>query len=503
MEKVSINNELKLVKDVLKEAEVYQHAAHIVTFDQETICPKKGLESQGEVAAFLGNQAYKLVKQDCFVAAANALYEHRDELGEFDGRLAEGLHRQYLKTKNITPEQAHEFSLIYNRAFVAWMSARGEKDYSLFEGALGEVVGAMQKEVSLREGALPDLYDELLSDYDRGINSEDLDRLFAQCKERLLPLLRRIEQSPKKIRTDFLTREVTDEQQKKMAQYLLELMHYDFERGAFTTTEHPFTDELGRNDIRVTTHYYPKMFYSSIYSIIHEGGHALFDQLQPQENYDYFITDQKTMGQHESVSRFYENRIGRSRSFIHLIYDKVKEIFPEVMYDVSEQELYEAMNLVSPSLIRTEADEFTYTFHIIIRYELEKMILSGKAQLQDLPRLWSEKYMEYLGVVPQNDREGILQDVHWASGMGYFPTYALGNLYNAMYYNRMKEELDIDALVSEGRIDIINDWMAEHVFRYADRRDPKDWIRGITGRELTADDFLDYLEEKYTALYEL
>ena len=286
-----------------------------------------------------------------------------------------------------------------------------------------------------------------------------------------------------------------------MADWLLDVMCFDRERGAITTTEHPFTDGLGRNDVRITTHYYPNSFLSSIFTVVHEGGHALFEMLQPQENWDHFVNQNKTMGMHESVSRFYENRIGRSPEFLSILYPKAKEIFPQVLSDVTQEEFYEAVNAVEPSLIRTEADEFTYTLHIIIRYEIEKQIVDGGADFDHLPELWNRKYQEYLGVTPDNDRVGILQDVHWASGFGYFPAYALGNLYNAMYYTRMQQDLDIGKEAASGNFSAINRWMQDHVFARADQLDAKTWIREITGRELTPKDFLDYLEEKYGRLY--
>lgn len=336
------------------------------------------------------------------------------------------------------------------------------------------------------------------------MTEQDLDAAFGAFAERMTPMLREIKTHGKKIRTDFLTREVTDVQQQEMADYLLHLLKFDFERGAWTTTEHPFTDNIGKDDARVTTHYYPTNFLSSMFSIIHECGHALFMQLQPAEDYDHDINDLQTMGMHESVSRFYENRIGRSRAFISLIYPKCCEIFPQVFTDVSEEEFYEAVNVVEPSLVRTEADEFTYTFHIIIRYELEKRIVNGELEVDsELPDKWNTLYEKYLGVTPANDREGILQDVHWASGFGYFPTYAIGNMYNAMYYNRMAQDLNIEETIRAGRFDIINSWMAEHVFKEANRLAPKDWIRQVTGRDFTPEDFLAYLEKKYSALYEI
>ena len=330
-----------------------------------------------------------------------------------------------------------------------------------------------------------------------------LDEAFGACKERLIPLLEKIRKSPKKIRTDFLSRRVEDEQQAKMVKWLLTQMGFNFNRGAFTTSEHPFTAGMGRFDTRITTHYYPTRFLSSMYSTIHEGGHALFDQNQPQENHDHFIIGGKTLGMHESVSRFYENRIGRSEAFVHFVYPKVCEVFPQVMADVSEREFYEAVNAVSPSLIRTEADEFTYTFHIIIRYEIEKALFAGEITVEDIPALWNRKYQEYLGMCPSSDREGALQDVHWTSGFGYFPTYAIGNFYNAMYYNRLKEEVDVNAAIREGNFAPLNDWMIGHVFSKADRLSPKEWIKDITGREFTPVDFLDYLEAKYSELYGL
>lgn len=505
-----LKESLSLVRETLKSAQIYDHAVHIINYDQETICPPRGMQAQGEVQAYLSNQAFRLTKDPAFIKAAEQLYAHIPELDPLDRKLAIDLHRNYMKTRNISPEKNLEFAQIFNQSFVDWLSAKKKADFSLFKTSLAKVREVNLEDISLREydegtGPKPETaYDALLSDYEFGVTEKDLDAAFGAFMSRMTPLLKEIKTRGKKIRTDFLSREVTDQQQKKMADYLLDLIGFDKERGAWTTTEHPFTDNIGKDDARVTTHFYPRAFLSSMFSIIHEGGHALFMQLQPREDYDHFINDTQTMGQHESVSRFYENRIGRSRSFISLIYPACREIFPQVFDDVSEREFYEAVNMVQPSLVRTEADEFTYTFHIIIRYELEKRIVDGGLAVDDqLPKVWNDMYEKYLGVRPANDREGILQDVHWASGFGYFPTYALGNMYNAMYYDRMKQDLDIDKTVGEGRFDLLNGWMKDHVFVSGNRLAPKDWIRDITGTSFTPDNFLDYLEKKYTALYEL
>ncbi len=494
---------LALVNDTLDAADRFEHACRIINFDMETICPEKAMEKQGELAAFMENEGYKLKKAPEFIRAAGLLYEHRGSLPELPRILAESLRREYAKTMNLTAEKNLAFGKIYSKAFADWISAKKNADFSAFAPSLAAVCKAQEETVRLRTEKTANVYDSLLSDYERGMTSRDLDACFAECKARLIPLLREISGAGKKIRTDFLSRPVPDDAQRKMAAYLLQVMDFDFTRGAFTTAEHPFTDGLAIDDARVTTHYYSSNFLSSIFSIIHEGGHALFEQLQPREDITGHISGEKTMGMHESVSRFYENRIGRSEAFIRLIYPKAKELFPEVLSDVTERELYEAVNAVTPSLVRTEADEFTYTFHIIIRYEIEKLLMSGQADTASLPALWNEKYREYLGITPSNDREGVLQDVHWTSGFGYFPTYALGNMYNAMYYRRMQEDLDIDALIAAGDFRTLNRWMAEHVFSIADRMDAKTWIRTITGRDFTADDFLSYLEDKYRKLYNI
>lgn len=510
MEKL-LEEKLKIVKDTLKQSMIYRNACAVLQYDLETICPPKAMEAQGETNAFLANEGFKLVKSDEFIEAAEYCFEHRfgsgseeapgdDGLEYLDRILAESLHRGYNRTKNVTPEKNLEWQLITNRSYVKWLEAKEAKDFGIFAPVFEEVKKMNFEQVELRDEKCATAYDTLLSDYERGITSEDIDLWFGKCKDRLITLLGKVQASEKKIRTDFLFRPLEDSVQEKMARYMLETIGFDFTRGAFTTTEHPFTSGLAKNDIRVTTHY-REDFSSNIFSIIHEGGHALFSQLIPEENYDHFLEDEMTMGMHESVSRFYENRIGRSRAFISLVYPKIKELAGDVMADVTEEELYEAVNSAQPSYIRTEADELTYSLHIIIRYALEKALMSGELEVKDLPKAWNDKYEEYLGIRPRNDVEGVLQDVHWTWGYGYFPTYALGNMYNAMYFNRMKEELDTDELIRRGDFATINSWMKENVFARACYLTPKEWMKEITGRDITPDDYLDYLEEKYSKIY--
>ena len=495
---------LRHVNETLDTAEKYEHACHVLNYDLETLCPEEAMERQGETIAFLSNEAYKCLKEPSYIEDAEYLYGRRDDpslCGE-DRALAVYLHEDYGKVRNISPEENLAFQRILNQAYVDWIAAKNASDYALFKPSLEKVLWVNKTDAAKRDVRGETDYETLLGDYEKGITIADLDDVFGRCKERLLPFLEKIKKSGKTIRTDFLTRQASDEQQRIFAEYLLNVINYDFTRGAFTTTEHPFTDDLAPDDVRVTTHYRSDIS-SNMYSIIHEGGHALFGQLQPASHHAHHIANRMTMGMHESVSRFYENRIGRSEAFISLIYPKMKEIFPASLTDVTERELYEAVNTVTPSLIRTEADEFTYTLHVIIRYEIEKMIVNEGLSLEKVPEIWNRKYEEYLGVRPASDAEGVLQDVHWSSGFGYFPAYALGNMYNAMYCNRMREDLDAEACVRRGDFAQLNGWMKEHVFRRANLLAPKEWIAEITGRALTPDDFLTYLEEKYGDLYGL
>lgn len=502
-----LKEKLQFVKEQLRIKRQYDHAERIISFDQMTVCPPAGMEKQGDTAISISSLAFRIRKNLAFTEAVEALYRHVDEAEPLDAILIRSLYEAYLQEKNISPELNEKFAAITNKAFIVWSEGREKDDATGFVEAVGEVIAAKKEEVALYE-RLPQqqglsTYDMLLGLYEKGMRKEILDELFEKAAVRIRKLVKDIGEHGRRIRTDFLSREVEDIQQQKMARYLMEVMGFDFERGTLALSEHPFTNLMSVDDVRITTHFYNNAFLSSIYSVIHECGHALFEQLQPREDHDYYLEDLKTLGMHESVSRFYENVIGRSRAFIHLIYPKVCEIFPQVMHDVSKEELYEAVNYVTPSLIRTEADELTYTLHIIIRYELEKELIDGTLKAQDIPARWSEKYGEYLGVRPRTDGEGALQDTHWTSDFGYFPTYALGNFYNCMYLNRMKEEFDPFEAVACGDFKKVNDWMRDHVFARANRLSPEKWILDITGRKLCAEDFLDYLEEKYRGIYGL
>lgn len=501
---MSYEEDLKKMYEHLEKLKKLAYVYHVLNFDLETKCPVKNMNCASDSLNVISSQIFDLTHEKEYIDLVVSLHSKRDEAKDvYEKTLIDNLYKSYIREKNVSKELDDLASKVYSNSYIDWLNAKKNKDYSLFEPSLEKVKEIQQKLIDTREDKKDNYYDTAFSDYERGLTSKDLDKLFGELRDGIVNLLNRIKKSKHKIRTDFMSREVPIEKQEQFSNYILETMGFDFSRGCIATTEHPFTDTLSKDDTRVTTHYYLNQFVSNIFTIAHEGGHALFGQNQDDEDFNHYIDDSMTLGMHESVSRFYENILGRSKAFIHLIYPKFKEIFGDIFFDVSEEELYEAVNEVKPSLIRTEADELTYSLHIIIRYEIEKDIINNKVDLKDIKALWNKKYEEYLGVTPTNDSEGILQDVHWSSGFGYFPTYALGNIYNAMYYNSMKEKLDVDKLIRENKMDVILKYMTENVFKDANKLDSKTWIKKITNKDIDSSYFLKYLEDKYVELYRL
>ena len=284
----------------------------------------------------------------------------------------------------------------------------------------------------------------------------------------------------------------------------MEVMGIDRTHCGIAETEHPYTTNFNNKDVRITTHYLEDNLVSSMFSVIHEGGHALYE-LGADDCYNYTaLAGGVSMGIHESQSRFYENIIGRSPAYVHAIFPKLKELFPEQLADVDETMFYRAINKAEPSLIRTEADELTYCLHIMVRYEIEKQLISGTLAVKDVPAEWKRLYKEYLGVDVPNDREGCLQDSHWSGGsIGYFPSYALGSAYGAQMLHKMQEEIgDIWEDVAKGDLSKVTGWLRSHIHRYASFKKPDELFESVCGK-FDAKYYTDYLTEKYTKLYNL
>lgn len=494
---------LQKLFEILDEAKAYRRSIGKLEFDLQCCAPKNGMEQAGDDMAVLGKKLFELTHSEEYSRLISELYENSEGLTPVQKRAVQCLYDRFEKTKNISPELSFEIESAVNKAYGKWLSAKETKDFGLFKDSLNDIVKYTRKTVELQDKDYGTYYNACLDDYEKGGNEEQLDGFFTALKARIVPLLAKIVKDGKYIREDFLTRKCEIPKQEEFSRYLLELQGMKMSATVLMATEHPFTTNFGPQDVRVTTHYYEDNFISNIFSTLHEGGHALFMQNEPEEFYKNHNSDNMSNAMHECISRFYENIIGRSPEFISFVYPKLMEIMGDDFKDVSEQELYEAVNIAKPSLIRTEADELSYSLHVMIRYEIEKALVNGEITVDDIPKLWNAKYKEYLGVDVPDDAQGCLQDVHWTSGFGYFPSYALGNAYGAQILRAMERDFDVFGEVKKGNLLTVLSWLKENVFTKASMLDPDRWIKEITNESLNPDYYLDYLEKKYTTIYNL
>lgn len=501
-----MTNTEKLAKlfEIMEEIEAYSRVLGKVSFDMQCCAPEEGMQQAGVDMAIVGKRLYELAHDETYERLIAELHADGEGLTPVQKRLVERLFEGHQKVKNQTPEFAFERDQAANLAYGQWLTAKKADDFSKFRDGLATLIDFERRAIDLREQTYTSYYNACLDDYEKGGNTDQLDNFFAALKDRIVPLMHRIVTAGKPIREDFLTRPCPIPEQEAFSRWLLDVQGMRPTATVLMTTEHPFTTNFGPTDVRVTTHYYEENFLSNIFSTLHEGGHALFMQNEPRELYENHADNGMSNAMHECISRFYENLIGRSEAFIRYVYPKLQEVSGDTFSDVSVRELYEAINIVRPGLIRIEADELTYSLHILVRYELEKAFMDGEITVDEIPALWNAKYKEYLGINVPNNSQGCLQDVHWAYGnFGYFPSYALGNAYGAQILHRMEQEFDVFDAVEAGRLDDILEWLKTHVFSIASITDPDEWIRRITGESLNVDYYLSYLERKYTALYDL
>lgn len=319
-----------------------------------------------------------------------------------------------------------------------------------------------------------------------------------------MPLLADIQARGKAVRTDFLDQVWPLDGQRAVSQKIMELWGLDPAHCYLAESEHPFTTEFWRGDVRITTHYMERDMFSNLYSVAHEGGHALYE-LNIDPAYDYTaVTGGATMGLHESQSRLFENLVGRSRAFVSFLYPTLREIFPDQLADVTAEEVWRAVNRAEPGLIRTEADELTYALHIMVRYELEKALMQGTLAVADLPAAWNAKYKDYLGVDVPDDAHGCLQDIHWAMGdLGYFPSYALGSAYGAQAVDDLRKTMDLDAQWAAGDLEPLKAALKARVWQWGCMKEPQWLVESLCGGKFDPHHFTEYLKKKYTELYEL
>lgn len=495
-------HKLNSFKTYMKDIEYLSSAVSTLYWDSRVSMPKKGAPYRGEILGFLSAELYKRQTSQTMKDGIDYFMASNDS-DDVVKAMADRAKREYDRSTLIPEDRYREYVIACSDSESAWETAKEKSDYALFKPHLEKLI-SFNREFIGYWGFQNSRYDRLLDIYEPGVTVKKLDVILAELRDAIIVLLDRIKSGGGKTDNEFLHTDYPLDAQQKLCRSVLEKMGYDFEAGRLDVSVHPFTDTLGVHDVRITTHYYIKEFQSALFSCIHEGGHAIYEQNISEKLLGTMLKTGTSMGIHESQSRLYENIIGRSRAFWTYFYPMAQACFPQFK-TVPLDTFYKAINQVKPSLIRIESDELTYSLHIIIRYELEKAIFDGDAGLNELPILWNKKYREYLGVEPKNDAEGILQDMHWSSGnFGYFPSYALGNLYGAQFIHKLKADMpDFERRIEGGDLLSLNGWLKEHIHQHGAVYLPEELIRRVTGEELTAKYYIDYLNEKYGQIYGL
>ena len=478
------------------------HTSGVLYLDATTAAPSDTWEGRGKTMEYLSELSYQLMTAPENAELYDYLYQRREELDAQTVRELEELKKDYDRRRKIPAEDYIAYSVLLNDAQGVWHKAKAEDDFAAFAPYLEKIVDYNRKFAAVYDPEKAP-YDALLNEYEEGISMETLDAFFAKLRQSIVPLIAKI-QKAEQIDNSFLHRHYPVAQQRKLSDYLMEVMGMDRSHCGLAETEHPYTTGFNNKDVRITTHYYENNMVSSMFSVIHEGGHALYE-LGCDDCYNYSaLSGGVSMGIHESQSRFYENLIGRSRAFVHAIFPKLLELFPEQLSDVDEEKFYRAINRAEPGLIRIEADELTYCLHIMVRYEIEKQLIAGTLAVADVPKVWKQLYREYLGVEVPNDQKGCLQDSHWSGGsIGYFPSYALGSAYGAQMLSRMEQELgDVYGKVAQGDLSAVTGWLKEHIHHYASFKKPGQLLTEVCGG-FDPTYYTEYLVRKFSDLYGL
>jgi carboxypeptidase Taq len=497
---------LAAFRQYVKKMKNYEEAVGVLYWDLRTGAPKKGVESRSEVLGMLSAEMFKMSVSEEMGAYLAELSrpEVLETLSDIDRKSVAECQKEYERSKKIPPEKYQEYVVLTSQAEAVWEEAKNADDFASFKPYLEKIV-AFNREFIELWGRKKHPYDTLLDMYEPGMTVETLDRVFGELRSKLVPLVAAVDASPHKPETGFLRRPFAKEKQREFSLFILKEMGYDFQAGRLDETEHPFATGLNQGDVRVTTKYVPDDITFALFSSMHEGGHALYEQNLSPQLAGTVLSTGTSMGIHESQSRLWENMIGRSRAFWNRYYRDLQNMFPDPFANVSVDAFYRAINEAKPSLIRIEADELTYNLHIMIRYELEKALFSGDLTVNDLPAAWRDKYREYLGVAPENDRQGVLQDVHWAGGsFGYFPSYALGNMYAAQIMHTLHKEMpEAEQRIERGELLPIKEWLTEKIYRYGKLLDPAEIILRLTGEPLNPNYLSGYLEQKFSEIYRL
>lgn len=492
-------NDFEALKTRFYEVNALGTATAIMDWDQQCYMPGGATEGRSAQVGILSRLAHELFTSNEVGEAISRLQPTFDP-NSVEGAMLRVAKRDFdLRTK-FPAEFVERKSRLSSEAHEAWVHARKTNDFARFCPTLTEMF-EIAKEEAEYVGYKDHVYDGLLDQYEEGATAADCTAMFETLKQPTVELVKFIKESGKPADDSRLIGNWDRGAQSDFTEEIAKELGYDFNRGRQDIAPHPFCTTFGTGDVRITTRYEDHLT-SCLYSTMHETGHALYEQGSPMEWDRTPLQGGVSLGIHESQSRLWENIVGRSRAFVGWMRPQLGQYFP-ALADMSEEELYRAINKVSPSFIRVEADEVTYNLHVMTRFELECDILTGKLAVKDLPEAWNAKYTEYLGITPKNNAEGCLQDVHWSMGsIGYFPTYTMGNLLSYQFWNKLREDLgETDVLIAKGEFGPIHEWLREKIYRHGRRYSPKDLVKQVTGKSISADDYVAGLSQKYRALY--
>jgi carboxypeptidase Taq len=500
----------KAYKSKLAKIADISYSTAILGWDQETYMPEKGAGFRAQQLSTLSGIIHDEFTDKEFGKILKKLDSNPKKLNEKQRRNVTQTLKDYKRQKKYTREFVELLSKTTSECFQAWQKARKENNFKLYAPHLTKMISLKRKEADLL-GYKKHPYDALLDQYEPGARVADLDVLFKDVREQLVVFVKKIAAAiPQPLKRGegddkFMYLHYPKDKQWDFGMDLLKQMHFDFEAGRQDISAHPFTTSFSAKDVRLTTRIAEDNLKSMIWSCIHEGGHGLYEQGLPDSEYGLPSGEAISLGIHESQSRLWENMVGRSLPYWKANYKKLQKYFPGNLNNVSVEQFYKAANIVTPSLIRTEADELTYHFHILIRYEIEKALMEGKLKVVDLPAYWNARYKEYLGVKVPNDAQGVLQDIHWSHGsIGYFPTYSLGSFYAAQFFATAKKEVkSLENNIENGNLLPLVEWLREKIHIHGKYYSAEELCKKVTGEKLNFNHFIKYAKEKYSTLYNL
>ena len=499
---MTLSEAIEKLNEIEKASYALGHAMSILSVDGETVAPKNSWKGRGIAIAYLSELVYKQMVNPETGEVLETILQHKGEADETVCRKAEVMKDAYDDLHVLPMEEFVAWQELTNETSTVWREAKVKSDWDSFAPYLEKILANRRRYASLKAPDKP-AYDVLLDLYEKGATMASLDPFFRTLRGELSPVIKEVAAREKPVPA-FMKGPWPIDRQKLFSEKIMALEGLDPLNCTLGETEHPFTDGNNKWDVRITTHYYEEDPFFSMYSVIHEGGHALYE-LDVRDDLQFTcLSGGATMGIHESQSRFYENLIGRSRAFCAPLLKIMREVFPGQMKGVTEEELYSTINLSKPSLIRTEADELTYSLHVMIRYELEKAMLAGDLKVADIPGEWNKLYKDVLGVDVPDHRRGCLQDSHWSfGGIGYFPSYALGSAYGVQMLRQMEKDIDVWGPVAKGDLKPVTAWLTEKVHQYGSLKKPQDLLPAAMGGPLDATVYTSYLKKKFSELYKL